>query len=160
MQIFRIADARHPVWDGTGAALLGGRWNSPGRPVIYGAASFACAMLEVLVHANIGRVPATQVCVTVTLPDDATIERHTATDLPTGWDDADDLSIPRRVGDLWCQEQRSVVLLVPSVVARLEFIAVFNPQHPQAGRIRLSPAQPVLWDQRLFSPHTVHGPVL
>ena len=48
MQIFRIADSRHPVWSGTGAMLVGGRFNSPGRPVIYGALSFAGAMLEVL----------------------------------------------------------------------------------------------------------------
>ncbi len=159
MQIFRIADARHAVWDGTGAAMLGGRWNKSGQPVIYGAASFACAMLEVLVHANIGRVPATQVCVVAELADDVTMERHTAADLPTGWD-AEDLSVPQQFGDLWLREQRSLVLLVPSVVARLEFIAVFNPQHPQAGQVRLLPSQPVIWDQRLFAPHTVHGPVL
>jgi hypothetical protein len=35
MQIYRIADSRHPVWSGTGAMLVGGRFNSPGRPVIY-----------------------------------------------------------------------------------------------------------------------------
>jgi RES domain-containing protein len=27
-----IADKRHPIWDGTGAALVGGRWNSPESP--------------------------------------------------------------------------------------------------------------------------------
>jgi RES domain-containing protein len=35
MQLYRIASSKHPVWDGTGAAILGGRWNSAGRPVIY-----------------------------------------------------------------------------------------------------------------------------
>ena len=48
MRVYRIADRRHPIWDGTGAALLGGRWNSPGRPAIYGSLSSACAMLEIL----------------------------------------------------------------------------------------------------------------
>lgn len=42
-----------PLWDGTGAALVGGRWNSPGRPVIYGSLSYSCAMLEMLAHASI-----------------------------------------------------------------------------------------------------------
>ena len=36
---------------------FGGRWNSPGRRVIYAAESYAGAMLEVLVNANIGRMP-------------------------------------------------------------------------------------------------------
>ena len=48
MRIYRIADRRHPIWDGTGAALVGGRWNSPGHPAIYGSLSHACAMLEIL----------------------------------------------------------------------------------------------------------------
>jgi RES domain-containing protein len=46
IRVYRIADERHAIWDGTGAALVGGRWNSPGRPVIYGSLSYACAMLE------------------------------------------------------------------------------------------------------------------
>ena len=57
MRAFRIADRRHPIFDGTGAKLNGGRWNSPGRPVIYAAETFAGGLLEALVHANLGRVP-------------------------------------------------------------------------------------------------------
>ena len=30
---YRIGDARHPLFDGRGAMLEGGRWNSPGLPV-------------------------------------------------------------------------------------------------------------------------------
>ncbi len=56
MRVYRIADRRHPIWDGTGAALLGGRWNSPGHPAIYGSPSSACAMLELLAHTGIGRI--------------------------------------------------------------------------------------------------------
>ncbi len=76
MQLYRIADSRHPIWDGTGAAMVGGRWNSPGRPVIYASLSYACAMLEILVHANIGRIPATQAYVVAEVPDNVFIERH------------------------------------------------------------------------------------
>ena len=42
-------------WRRRGA--FGGRWNSPGRRVIYAAESYAGAMLEVLANSNIGRVP-------------------------------------------------------------------------------------------------------
>ncbi len=62
MQIYRIADGRHPIWDGTGAALLaegGLAPPPPGKPVIYGSLSYSRAMLEILAHANIGRIPET-----------------------------------------------------------------------------------------------------
>ena len=150
MQIYRIGDSRHPLWDGTGAAMVGGRWNSVGRPVIYGSLSYACAMLEILVHANIGHIPATHSYVVAELADTFPIERHAAHTLPKGWD-SDDHSIAQRFGDQWLQEARSVVLVVPSVVAALEWNAVINPLHPNAHQFVVSSSQKVIWDQRLFT---------
>lgn len=150
MQIFRIGDSRHPLWDGTGAALVGGRWNSPGLPAIYGSLSYACSMLEILVHANIGRVPTTHCYVVADVPAKVPAERHDAQTLPRGWD-GDDPSIARRFGDRWLAEGKTAVLVVPSVVARLEWNAVVNPRHPAASHLVVSNSQPVIWDQRLFA---------
>jgi len=130
--------------------LVGGRFNSPGRPVIYGALNFAGAMLEVLVHARIGKVPKHHVWVEVEVPKDVTIERVVVEDLSAGWD-APDAKVARRFGDKWIEEGRSAVLVVPSVVARAECNAVVNPAHPDAGRLVVSAPQPVVWDQRLFT---------
>lgn len=149
MRIYRIGDGRHPLWDGTGAALLGGRWNSPGRPVIYGSLTYACAMLEILVHANIGRIPATHRYVMADLPDHVEFERYDPEMLPSGWD-SEASTVARTFGDLWLSEARSAVLLVPSVVAKLEWNALVNPAHPDAMRVMLSSAEPVIWDRRLF----------
>ena len=149
MQIFRIGDSRHPLWDGTGAAMLGGRWNSPGRPAIYGSLGYACAMLEILVHANIGRIPTTHCYVVAQVPVGTSTERHESPALPMGWD-SDDPSTARRFGDQWLTECRSVVLVVPSVIAKLEWNAIVNPLHPDACRLVVSPSQKVIWDQRLF----------
>lgn len=150
MQIYRIGDGRHPLWDGTGAAMVGGRWNSPGHSAIYGSLSYACAMLEILVHANIGRIPATHAYVVAEVPASVRVERHQAQSLPAGWD-GDDFSIARRFGDQWLQEARSAVLVVPSVVARLEFKALINPLHANATQLLVSPSQKVIWDKRLFT---------
>ena len=149
MQIFRIGDARHPLWDGTGAALVGGRWNSAGRQVIYGSLSYACAMLEILAHASIGRIPTTHRYLIADMPEDMTIERHAANELPAGWDRDDSLSA-REFGDYWLREARSAVLLVPSVVARLEWNALVNPLHPDATRLKIADSESVVWDKRLF----------
>jgi RES domain-containing protein len=148
-QIFRIGDERHPLWDGTGAALVGGRWNSPGRQVIYGSLSYACAMLEILAHASIGRIPTTHRLLIANMPDDVTVERHDANTLPVGWD-AENSSSARGFGDLWLQEARSAVLLVPSVVARLEWNALINPLHPDSSRLVIAASEKVVWDKRLF----------
>jgi len=39
---------------GNGARMYGGRWNSPGRPVIYCAGSVSLAILEILAHVETG----------------------------------------------------------------------------------------------------------
>ncbi|KAF1026353.1 MAG: hypothetical protein GAK40_01260 [Burkholderia plantarii] len=149
MRIYRIADSRHPVWSGTGAMLVGGRFSSPGRPVIYGASTFAGAMLEVLVHARIGKVPRTHVCVEVAVPEDVAVERHTFDSLPAGWQ-TPALQIPRAFGDAWLAQGRSAVLVVPSVVVRAESNVLVNPAHPDAARLVAGEPQPVVWDERLF----------
>lgn len=130
--------------------MVGGRWNSPGRPAIYGSLSFACAMLEILVHANIGRIPSTHCYVVAEVPGNVSVERHDAQSLPSGWD-SDDSSIARSFGDQWVQEARSAVLVVPSVVVKLEWNAVINPLHPNANQLLVSATQKVIWDQRLFT---------
>jgi RES domain-containing protein len=149
MRAFRVADRRFPIFDGTGARLVGGRWNSPGRSVIYAAETFAGAVLEVLVHANLGRVPKTHAVVEITIPDAVTTEIISPEPLP-GWD-AEDLIVSRAYGDRWLEEKRTAVLLVPSVVTGgREQNIVLNPEHPAFKDIAASKLQDVMWDARLF----------
>lgn len=150
MRLFRIADSRHPLWDGQGALRLGGRFNSPDQPVVYAALTYAGAMLEILAQARIGKLPRQQVFVMAEIPDHLAIERADGSRLPPGWDQPESPSA-RAFGDQWLAEQRTTLLLVPSVVAREEWNAVVNLAHPEAQAIQLSKPQPVIWDQRLFN---------
>lgn len=153
MRVFRIADGRHPLWDGTGAMRFGGRWNSPGLSVIYGATTYAGAMLEVLVHTRIGKVPKSHVCVVGEISDKIHVESVSARKLATGWD-LPEAVIAREFGDCWIREQRSAVLLVPSVVTGDDGNVVINLAHPDASNVRVSKPTPVIWDSRLFiQPH-------
>lgn len=149
MRAFRVADRRFSLFDGTGARLLGGRWNSPGSSVIYAAETFSGALLEVLVHANLGRVPKTHAFVEITIPDVVTIESLARPDL-TGWD-AQDQEVSRAFGDKWIFEKRSAVLLVPSLVTSgRERNVLINPEHADFPKITASQPQDVQWDKRLF----------
>jgi len=49
---WRIVKARHATtaFNGEGARLNGGRWNSPGERVVYASATKSLAALETLVH--------------------------------------------------------------------------------------------------------------
>jgi len=106
-------------------------------------------MLEVLVHANIGRIPNTQCLVIAEAPSEVSFQRYDAAMLPSGWDN-DRLGIAREFGDQWLIEARSAILLVPSIVASLDWNALVNPLHPEAGMLKVSLPEKVMWDKRLF----------
>ncbi len=146
---FRIADARHEIFSPVGAMLQGGRWNSPGLAVIYAAESYAGALLEVLVHANLSRAPLNHRLVTITISEAVKIETLFPLDLPQ-WND-DDLRVPRAFGDQWIREGRSAVLRVPGVVtAGRENNLILNPLHPEFKLISASSPETITWDQRIF----------
>jgi RES domain-containing protein len=149
---WRIADGRFDPFSAVGASLVGGRWNSPGHGVIYASRSFAGAMLECLAHAGIGRLPRTHVAVEITIPGGVATERYGENDPPAGWDRRD-LRVSRAFGDAWIREQRTAVLIVPSVVARKEANVLINPHHPDFRKITAGPPEPVIWDARLFGRH-------
>jgi RES domain-containing protein len=151
-QAWRIADGRFDPFSPVGAALIGGRWNSPGRGVIYAGRSFAGAMLECLAHAGIGRVPRTHVAVEIAIAEAVAVERQDASGLPAGWERAD-LRVARAFGDAWIRERRTAVLIVPSVVARREGNILINPLHPDFSGIVAGAPEPVVWDARLFASH-------
>lgn len=147
---YRVCKTRYPVFDGSGAEMVGGRWNSPGRPLIYCADSFAGSLLEILVHANAPvSLPGTHHAARALAADDIAIEVLYEAVLP-GWAD-EDAVISRQFGDRWLEEQRTAILSVPAATARpYGRNLLLNPHHPEYGRIILEPEVAVQWDARLF----------
>jgi RES domain-containing protein len=146
---FRIADRRRPIFDGTGALLLGARWNSPGRRIIYAADTFAGAMLEILAHAGIGKLPHTHAWISIDIPPEVSVEQVAPDDL-FGWN-SEGSPEARRFGDTWCQEGRSLILVVPSVVTSgLGRNLLINQDHPEFAALKSSRPRAVRWDARLF----------
>ena len=54
LRLFRVCRAKHARLDGHGAKLASGRWNSPGRAVVYMVESVSLAVLENLVRNGAG----------------------------------------------------------------------------------------------------------
>jgi RES domain-containing protein len=117
--------------------------------VIYAAETYAGAILETLVHANLNRLPHTQAVISIDIPGDVEVEPPAASALPE-WDAANQVA-SRAFGDRWLVDGRTAVLLVPSLVTRgREHNILLNPSHASFTRIRHSPPEPVAWDARLF----------
>jgi RES domain-containing protein len=145
-RVFRVCRARYARLDGAGARLVGGRWNSSGRAVVYMAESIALAVLENLVHMTRQDFPRGYVCVAAALPDGISIlnekdlrEQPALADLST-----------EQLGDWWLDSQTSAVLQVPSFVIAGEHNFLLNPVHPEFARIQVEPPAIFHFDERLF----------
>jgi RES domain-containing protein len=148
LRAFRVADMRHAIFDGSGAMLHGARWNSPGRRVVYASETYAGALLEILVHAS-GRVPQSQGYIEIEIPAGLSIEEITPDELPR-WD-SPSMEAAQAFGDVWYDQRRTPVLMVPSVVTRAERNILINQEHPDFARIRACRLLPVRWDARLWT---------
>jgi RES domain-containing protein len=146
---YRIGDpdGAHPVFDATGSKIVPGRWNTPDTPLIYTSEHYSTAMLEKLVHGS-GMLPPNQHFVTVTLPSGVSYEVFPTAHFPA-WANATPL-VSRDYGAEWARARRSLILIVPSVVAWMERNLLINPLHPDFQRVQVSLHEPVYWDDRLF----------
>ena len=135
LQVFRIASAAYPVFDGAGAARWGSRWCTPGCHVIHTATAYALALLESLVHWNTTALPPDMRYIVATIP--AAVAR-TVLDpaaLP-GWD-RDDYAMSRPYGDAWYDAGDVAVLVVPSMLSPYEPDVLINQRHSHSRKIRV-----------------------
>ena len=141
MIAYRLAKAAYVDLDGEGARLWGGRWNSPGRAMVYTAANPSLALLEVLVHLDLPPelIPTDYMLLGLEIPDDAPVEEL-----------ADPPSPPRAVGDDFLSRGTALVLRAASAVVPQETNALINPRHPAASGLRLVSQEPFRFDPRLF----------
>lgn len=152
LRAFRIGDANsaYDIFSGEGSRVYPGRWNKKGQAMIYTSERYSTAMLEKLVR--LGEMPPNQRYVEIEIPAGTRYEVVTKDSLP-GWQEQS-CAVSRDFGARWFQESRSAILIVPSVVARMERNILINPGHPDTKRISAGEETPIWWDERLFGPHT------
>jgi RES domain-containing protein len=96
-----------------------------------------------------GQLPPNQHFIEITIPNGSIYEILNTAALPNWY--AEVASASQTYGETWQQGRRSVILIVPSVVARIEKNILINPEHPEVRKIEKSLHQPVWWDTRLFT---------
>jgi RES domain-containing protein len=141
------------IYSPVGAKTKGGRWNSVGKGVIYASLSYACSMLEKIVHAE-SALPLSKYLI-IEIPADIAVERIPDTDSRiAGWWDDDgantDSRITRAFGDAWLDSNRTAVLIVPSATAMpIEKNVMINPNHPDFSKIQSKDEHNFEWDKRI-----------
>lgn len=152
IQAWRIVPttrAKH-AFDGEGARLYGGRWNSPGLPLVYTAGSRALAALEILVHLQPTDTPPAYARIEVVFPEDLV---QTIPPELFGQEDLGPAVQPdtQNAGDAWIRAMSSPVLSVPSAIIPEEPNYLLNPRHPRFPEITRQ--TPEIWclDPRLVN---------
>ncbi|HUD98137.1 MAG TPA: RES family NAD+ phosphorylase [Bryobacteraceae bacterium] len=138
-----------PGLDGIGGLFAAGRWHTRGERVVYFGGSAAIVVLERLVHIDPDL-----------LPDDLQLGRFEFSEpvaetqaaeiapLASNW--PQDENATRQIGGRWRQQGTSCLLAVPSAILPEESNFVFNPEHPDATRLRQVAERRFTFDARLI----------
>jgi len=151
MYVYRLCRASFKALDGEGARLSGGRWNSPGRPVVYASSTLALAALEYLVHLDPADAPADLVALTIEIPDALPVQTVDVTSLPAGWAEATGSTACQKIGDAWLAAGARAVLRVPAAPSPEDENVLVNPLHPAVGSLAIVAERPFTFDPRLLA---------
>jgi RES domain-containing protein len=148
---WRIVKARYGAvaFDGEGARLHGGRWNSPGVPLVYTSESPALAALELLLGLSDSTALGGFVLLSVEIPDGAIVDLETAR-LPPSWKSFPAPPELAQLGDTWAKTRASLALRVPTVVVPYQSNILLNPLHDDFSSLRFGEPEPFAFDERLL----------
>jgi RES domain-containing protein len=150
MEVYRAAKPKRAKdLSGIGSSLAEGRWNYPGRLVVYTASSPALAMFEKLVHVNLARMPSDMCVSTIEIPDKASITVVREKHLPKGWADDPGPDELRKIGDDWLSKGDTLLLCVPSALSRHQVNYLINPTHKEMSQVKVVRVEPAKAYERL-----------
>lgn len=149
MIVYRISNAEYSDdISGTGAKLMGARWNSKGIPVLYTSAHISLAILEMLVNTNFKDYAIALDLLYINIPDQIAVTSVNLSSLKTNW--KDDFDYTRYIGDEIFTQKESLLIKVPSAVIHEEYNYLANPLHADFKKIKIIKTKSFWPDERLF----------
>ena len=147
--IWRLPHERHAdsAFSGEGTRRHGGRFNSPGTPVVATTESLPLALVEAMTGLERYDQLRRYVFFWAGLPETLIFEVSEG-DLPDGWDRHPPPPPAQRIGDRWVAQQRSGALRVPSVVVPYGHNYLLNPAHSSFEEVEIGGTEPFPVDQR------------
>lgn len=152
LRAWRLCRRRYAAhaFDGEGARLYGGRWNTPGVAVVYTSATVSLAVLEAFVHVDGEDAPADLVIIPVEIPASLAVRAIAPGELPRNWRTTPAPPALPEIGDKWARALETAVLSVPSAVVPQERNYVLNPAHPDMAKLEFGRPEPFSFDPRLW----------
>jgi len=148
LKLWRISN--HADLSGSGGLRAGGRWHSPGRPIVYAAEHPALALLETLVHLEIqsfGGLPSHYQLLEIDVPEGIPHESVSDSLIEGRW--SEDIAKTRAIGDAWLEQRRVVLLGVPSAIVPKSRNWLVNPSHPDVARLAIVSVARFPFDRRM-----------
>jgi RES domain-containing protein len=135
---------------GRGAEINGGRWNSKGFATLYTSSSRALCAIEIVVHVPAGIIPKDYFMVSIFIPDSEVVETISLEKLPDSWNNNPISGSSQSIGNKFLNEQKAMVLKVPSAIIKDEWNYIVNPIHPNFKKVKIIAIEPFAFDTRLF----------
>lgn len=155
LTIWRIDKRRYAdvAFRGYGSLKTHGRWHIKGTQVAYASEHAGVAALEKLVwlESYESAQASEYVLLDLCLDPERHLEVLSEDDLPAGWDAFPHPRSTQEIGTRWFNEERSVVLAVPSAVLPVARNYLINPFHPHFHELERGEPVPFAWDARLFT---------
>lgn len=151
MIVYRIAKAKwRKDLSGTGAKLWGGRWNTPGNPMLYTSQSISLALLEMMANTPSeilinNDYYVIEIEIPQIKPSILNLEK-----LPTDWNKFPYNPMTQKIGDKWLKDDNNLILKVPSAIIHLEANYVLNPNHSKYDKIIIKASYSLEVDNRLI----------
>lgn len=136
------------AFDGSGAAVAGGRWNRKGTRVTYASSTRSLAVLEILAAVDRRDAPDDYVLARAELN-----EAHVTTipSLPADWRSPARSGTTVEIGESFVLACKSLALEAPSAIVPQESNYVINPRHPHFADLKIVRSfEPFSFDERLF----------
>ena len=130
---------------GTGAFLYGGRWNDPGKYLVYTAENNVLAAFEVALRVPLEHISKNYVMVPIEIPDKTEVMEPA---LPRQWHLK--MEITRSIGEKFVNERKYLMMKVPSALISDSFNYLINPNHALIKKVTVLDARPILFDKRLL----------
>lgn len=151
MEVFRLSREKFAATlSGTGAALKGGRWNSPGVEMIYTAQNRSLAMAEVAVHFTLATLPDDYKMITIYIPNELNVLEADQTTLPGDWKNFPHSISTQIIGNTFIEQRKAPVLKVPSAITKGDFNYLINPHHGDFSKIKITDIESFPFDQRII----------
>lgn len=148
MTVYRfVRPIYHNDISGDGARKKGGRWNSPGFPVVYTSTAISLSLLELLIYNSSYEEIQVNMLMQITVPENL-MQSLSVNALKLTWQK--DIDYSRFIGNEFLKNKKSLLLKVPSAIIPEETNVLINPAHPDFKRVKIIKAAPFQFDTRLF----------